>query len=284
MENLQSQARVYVCVEEANNHDFDSLGQPIVSLGHAFILGMKLKTSDQRMLDNIDAYGPALKDAIERDEKGNLKIWTYSLYPEFSPQGSVTINDNRDMRRAERILFGRDGVPHSFDGFVCKIIDTNLFDRMLVTTPSYMCEVERALRSCEYNLVLANCIKFAADQFALITKIRFQTATKLGIEFLGLTVDGYLPETLLREVKTFKNDRKFNPEAARISRLDVRDISSQQMFDMITGDDAKWAAYEADSISEPNKPETPIQVNSNQDLGDPFADQWAALDAEIAKR
>jgi hypothetical protein len=277
MENLQSQCRVYVCVEEANNHDLDSLG-------HAFILGMKLKTSDQRVLNNIDAYGPALLDSIERDEKGNLKIWTYSLYPEFSPQGSVTINDNRDMRRAERILFGRDGVPHSFDGFVCKIIDTNLFDRMLVTTPSYMCEVERALRSCEYNLVLANCIKFAADQFALITKIRFQTATKLGIEFLGLTVDGYLPETLLREVKTFKNDRKFNPEAARISRLDVRDISSQQMFDMITGDDAKWAAYEADSISEPNKPETPIQVNSNQDLGDPFADQWAALDAEIAKR
>jgi hypothetical protein len=284
MENLQSQARVYVCVEEANNHDFDSLGQPIVSLGHAFILGMKLKTSDQRMLDNIDAYGPALKDAIERDEKGNLKIWTYSLYPEFSPQGSVTINDNRDMRRAERILFGRDGVPHSFDGFVGKIIDTNLFDRMLITTPSYMCEVERALRSCEYNLVLANCIKFAADQFALITDIRFQTATKLGIEFLGLTVDGYLPETLLREVKAFKNDRKFNPEAARISRLDFRNVSSQQMFDMIDENEAKWAVLEGDSIPEPDKPETTNQGYSYQYDGDPLADKWAALDAELKKR
>jgi hypothetical protein len=277
MENLQSQNRVYVCVEEANNHDLDSLG-------HAFILGMKLKTSDQRVLNNIDAYGPALKDSIERDEKGKLKIWTYSLYPEFSPQGSVTINDARDMRRAERILFGRDGSPHSFDGFVGKKIDRDRFDRMLVTTPSYMCEVERDLRSCEYNIILANCIKFAADQFALIADIRFQTATKLGIEFLGMTVDGYLPETLLREVQAFKDDRKSNPEAARISRLDFRNVSSQQMFDMITGDDAKWAAYEADSIPEPDKPETPIQVDNDQEFRDPYADQWAALDAELAQR
>jgi hypothetical protein len=276
METFQSQARVYVCVEEANSYDIESLG-------HAFILGMKLKTSDQRILDNIDAYGPALKDAIEKDEKGKLKIWTYSLYPEFSQQGSVTINDIRDMRRAERILFGRDGAPHDFDGFVGKITDTNLFDRQLVTTSSYMCEVERALRSCEYNLILANCIKFAADQYALITGIRFQPVTKLGLDFLGLTIDGYLPETLLREVKAFKVDRKFNPEAARISKLDFSNITSQQMFDLMDSDTAKWAALEGASIPEIDNPETPSQVCNYQYDADPLADKWAALDAELKK-
>jgi hypothetical protein len=241
--NTVEQNRIYLCIEEGNAHDFNSFG-------HAFIMGITLNTNKTHILNNQDAFGPELKNCIGFQVNGKRKIWTYSLYPDFADQGSVTINDEKDFRRAERILFGRDGVQHSFDGFVCEVVSHNLFSQTLITTPSRMCDVERALRNCNYNLILANCIKFASEQFAIVTGVFLNSKSKIKIFDFDLGPDAYLPETLLRQVKDYKSDRRFNPEAAKIARLDVANLSASEMMDLLNPD--------------------------------PQANAWAALDAEIA--
>ncbi len=239
-QETQEQHRIYICVEKENSHPEHA------SVGHAFLLGLVLNTNNQSVLSNIDRFHPELKSSIGIDQNGKSKVWTYSLYPE-----NFMINHEKDRKRAKRILLGdHHSTLFDFDTFLGVVVKKDLFEKKMISTPGNMCQVERDLRACDYNLLLANCCKFAAEQFTSISQIQLRPDTTIGLSEFGLEAKLYLPATLFHDINRFKNEKALSGEdAAKAQRLTREYLNSEQFmtdFDMRGENDllAKFAELE----------------------------------------